>query len=704
MKVDLETANQPKQQIIDFHKSFQRQHILAFFVVATILKIGLMVVFSSGYQRDLFNPFIEQFLKSFENPWDYFLANSVQRDWFPYQPIMLYVLTLSCLPLKLIGWNNAFAVNFFMKLPTLCSDIAIAWMLFKMFPSRAPAIFWYYFMSPIVIYACYMHSQLDLIPTAMLFATVYLLQKGKLAGAAIMAGLALATKASIFAAFPLFFAYVWRTKNLYAAIISTLICLLTGLAIIYPHLGSMGFQQLVLHNPKQNTIFDAHLDLGETRIYLAMFAAMIVYGRFILYPKINTDLLDSFLTIVFSVLVLLIVPAPGWYVWMAPFLSLFLIKYGQREKRLIISCSALYLFYLGYFLFCHHFDHVDLTLFGFANPFHTQSEKLSSMMFTALEASLLINIVLFYRTGVKSNSIYKRDRSIVIGIGGDSGSGKSTLMQDLKALLQDKVIELEGDADHKWSRDDEHWQSLTHLDPKANFLHRQAETLLNLKRGKSVARVDYDHETGTFTHARVVHPDDFIIVSGLHTFYIPKSRKIIDLKIFMDPDGPIKHHWKLCRDVSQRSYTPQQVVAQMNRRRNDFDRFISPQRDFADVAISYFSPEPFDANDQNAVPKLHLKISLSSSIELEGLVQQLRENGCLQHWDYNEDLTKQDLILSEPVPCELLEKYASEVIPNMDELISARINWVEGYRGFIQLIVLIALSELRQEKDDAHEV
>ncbi len=704
MKTELGTAKEISEGAVSQKRILWHSPIIKLFAAVTVLKIALMVVFSSGYQKDLFEPFLRHYFIYFDNPWDYFLSHSEAKDWFPYQPVMLYVLAFFCLPLKKIGWDNSFAVNFFLKLPTLVSDITITWLLCKTFPGKLKSVLWYYYLSPIIMYACYMHSQLDLIPTAMLFGTTYFIQKNALVKAAILAGISLATKAHIFAACPLFFAYIWRNKRLPLASSFVIGAILTGLFLIYPYLDSPGFRELVLNNPKQHTIFDAQIDFGETKLYLAVFGVMIVYGRFLLYPKINVDLLDSFLTIVFSVLVLSIVPAPGWYVWMVPFLTVFLIKYGNREKRLIVSCSALYICYLVYFLFFHRFDHTDLLFLGIPNPYHIENTTLTSIAFTILEASLLINIVLFYRSGVKSNSIYKRDRAIVIGIGGDSGSGKSTLLQDLKQLLHDKVVEVEGDADHKWSRDDEHWQSLTHLDPKANFLHRQAETLLNLKRGESVARVDYDHGTGKFTHAKAIHPNDFIVVSGLHTFYIPKSRKIIDLKIFMDPDGPIKHHWKMCRDVSQRNYTQQQVAAQMNRRRNDFDRFISPQRDFADIAISYFSPDSFDANDVGASPNLQLKLSLSSSIELEELLHELTNSGCLAYWDYNEDLARQDLVLSRPLPLELLDKYANEMVPNLEELVGTSINWMEGYRGFVQLMVLIALSELRQEKEDVHEV
>ncbi len=692
-----------RRELIERFASLAAPIGIGSFVAVTILKMIVMVVFSSGYMNQLFVPFVSHFVGHFDNAWDYFYQTTSQRDQFPYQPLMLYLIAFCCLPLRIFGWDNPFLVNFFMKLPTLLSDILVAYLLIKMFPTRVNKVFWYYYLSPIILYACYMHSQLDLIPTAILFSAVYFLRKHAWTKASVLTGLAIATKTHVLAAFPIFLLYIYRKQKPFLTVLFAGCSLLTVLLFVYPYLHSPGFQALVLHNPKQNQIFESHFDIGSMQIYLPIFAVFMAYGRFALYPKINTDLFDAFLTIVFALFVLLIVPAPGWYVWIAPFLSLFMIKYSDRDRRMVPACLALYFFYLVYFLFFHQFDYTGLFLCNVPLVFPIVDAHMTSVAFTLLEVTLLANIVLCYRTGVRSNFNYKRDKAIVIGIGGDSGAGKSTLLKDIKLLLHDKVAELEGDADHKWARGDENWKGHTHLDPKANFLHRQAETIFNLKRGRQVERADYDHDTGTFTNARIIEPNDFIVLSGLHTFYLPKSRKVIDLKIFMDPEASVKSHWKLTRDVSERGYSAQQVVTQMNRRQTDVDKFIAPQRDFADLCIRYFAADSFDPKDPQSNPKLNLNLSLSSSVHLEDLVQELMKTGLLLHWDYNEDLSRQDLTLSEPVPEELLQKFASDMIPNVDELVNRKIEWTPGFRGFVQLIILLVINDLMKEKEDMHE-
>lgn len=672
------------------------------FAFVILLKIIVMALFSSGYMNQLFIPFVSHFISHFDNTWDYFFRTTSQRDQFPYQPMMLYIMALFCLPLKVLGWNNIYLVNFFMKLPTLLSDVLIAYLLIKMFPSRINQVFWYYFLSPIVFYACYLHGQLDLIATAILFAAVFCLHRHQITKAAFLTGLALSTKTHVAAAVPLFLFYTYRNEKPLQTFLFAGYTLLTILLFVFPYIHSPGFSALVLHNPKQDLVFQSHVDIGSMQIYLPIFAILIAYGRFALYPKINADLLDAFLTLSFALFVLLIVPAPGWYVWIAPFLSLFMIKYSVRDNRIVPCCFTLYGFYLLYFLFFHQFDYADLIFCHVPLNFKIAGAHLSSLAFTLLEVTLLATIVICYRTGVRSNSNYRRDKALVIGIGGDSGAGKSTLLHDIKLLLHGKVVELEGDADHKWARADDNWKGYTHLDPKANFLHRQADAIFNLKRGRHVRRVEYDHDKGSFTDQRLIAPNDFIVLSGLHTFYLPKSRKAIDLKIFMDPEHSLKTYWKTTRDKNERGYSESQVAAQMNRRKTDVDKFIAPQKEFADIYIRYY-PAQTGESTVNADTKLHLTLSLSSSIHLDELVQGLMKAGLLLHWDYNADLSKQDLTISEPISKELLETFASDMIPNLDELVAGGIEWVQGFRGFVQLIILLVLNDLMKEKEDLNE-
>lgn len=718
-------------------------------VASVLLKLVLLLLFSSAYENELFIPFLKYYVNNSGNPWEHFYSQGGPLDAFPYQPLMLYILSLALAPLEIFGWDNVLVRNFFFKLPTLASDLAIAYFLFRMFPGKWRHVFWFYFLSPIVLYACYMHSQVDLIPTALLFAGFYYLRESKWLPAFILSGLALSTKLHVLAAFPIIAIYLYRNRKYDQVFSFAVISSAVYLFMVLPYFNSAGFQHMVLSNPKQSRVFEVFYQIGDLKLYLPILATIIAYGRFALYSKINTDLLDAFLALVFSVIVMLIVPSPGWYVWMTPFLSVFLIKHYRHSRQLLAPFIWLNFFYLVYFIFFDRPDHIDLIFIDKPMQAKIYSDTLRGLVFTLLEAGLLSNIVLCYRAGVKSNAIYKRDQAVVIGIGGDSAAGKTTLLSDLMSMLKGKVVQLEGDADHKWERGDERWQHLTHLDPKANFLHRQAETVFALKRGKSVVRSEYDHSTGQFTSPHIIEPNDFIIISGLHTFYLPKMRKLTDLKIFMDPQPEVHDRWKVMRDKEERGYSEEEVRAQMEKRRPDSDRFIQPQKEFADMVVHYFIKDGDDEENEgkaaqprgnaaqprgnagqqrgnaaqdggmggqqrgNAVqdggnsgsaPDLCLKVELSSSIHIENLVEALRSAQAPIFWDYSQDLARQEITVFRPVDPPLLSRLAQELIANLGELINGEIVWQPGHRGFVQLLVLIYLSELMREREDTDAV
>ena len=53
---------------------------------------------------------------------------------------------------------------------------------------------------------------------------------------------------------------------------------------------------------------------------------------------------------------------------------------------------------------------------------------------------LLSVMILFYKYGIKSNSVYKKNTNTLIGIGGDSGVGKTRLLNNLESLLKNIIL------------------------------------------------------------------------------------------------------------------------------------------------------------------------------------------------------------------------------------------------------------------------
>ena len=178
----------------------------------------------------------------------------------------------------------------------------------------------------------------------------------------------------------------------------------------------------------------------------------------------------------------------------------------------------------------------------------------------------------------------------IITISGDSGAGKTTLAKELSRLFEKqgfKTLVYECDRYHKWERGDENWKMFTHLHPEANNIEEAVQDIALLKTNHSIIQRDYDHNNGKFTIGESIVPSSIIIVIGLHALYDSKLNSISDLKIFLDPNEKVKNNWKIWRDKQERGYSKNQVESQIEKRYPFYSRFIEPQKENADLIISF---------------------------------------------------------------------------------------------------------------------
>ena len=111
----------------------------------------------------------------------------------------------------------------------------------------------------------------------------------------------------------------------------------------------------------------------------------------------------------------------------------------------------------------------------------------------------------------------------------------------------------------------------------------------------------YDHQTGSLVRPEYVNPREFVIVEGLLGCHTAAMRAFYDVKVFLDPPEDLRQLWKIKRDTAKRGYTPEQVLAELEKREADSRDFIRPQREFADIVVR-FSPDdgaPIDGTDSH---------------------------------------------------------------------------------------------------------
>ena len=527
---------------------------------------------------------------------------------------------------------------------------------------------------------------------ALLFIGIIKLTQKRIKISAIIIGAALATKFHVLVALPLLLIYLIKKQNIKETVTFFSICFTTLFILDIPYIFSDGFVEMVLFNPKQSLLFDSYINIGELELLLPIASIVLIYLHFLSQKRVNQDLLFFYFGLLFTGTIIFIYPAPAWYVWLVPFISIYFINSNDKIRTLLFY-SVFSVVYLLFFIFFYKSEYQDILFLDSEINLKIDNINLINTSFTILLSILIIVVYAFYRYGIKSNSIYQKQSNLTIGIGGDSAVGKSTLLEKISFLLGNQLLTIEGDAEHKWERGHKNWTKYTHLDPKANFIHKQAEVIHDLKFNKSIYRSDYDHSNGTFTLPIKIEPKKFIVIAGLHPFYLPKQRKNIDLKIFMDTSDKLRKHWKILRDVEKRGYNVDKVLKQIEDRYDDSNKFILPQKDFSDLIIEYFSVEEIEIGESNSDLKIGLKIVVDANIQLDEIINKFTVDFV---WDYNEDLKTQFLILKQEPKVDF-KFLANENISNINELVVSNAKWLEGYSGLVQLICLLMISEKLKE-------
>lgn len=288
---------------------------------------------------------------------------------------------------------------------------------------------------------------------------------------------------------------------------------------------------------------------------------------------------------------------------------------------------------------------------------------------------------------------------IIIGIAGDSATGKSTFVELIKNnILKDKVLLLEGDDDHKWERQNEHWKKFTHLNPKANFLFRQALDIKKLKNWNIISRVRYNHVTGTFSKKKIVYPKKYIIINGLHVLYLPQMRKNLDFKIYMDADKNLKTFWKIKRDSSYRNQTINHILENITRRERDYIKYIFPQINYADIAILYFDNniEEKIVYNKDYKPQISLKIIVNSEIDIDNFIKVLNQYEVKFKYNTLEDLNKKIMVFNYENLNNLklpFDEIMKKILPNIHELKTNEIKSNNNIEGLVQVIFLYTLNK-----------
>lgn len=679
------------------------------FTIVLLFKIASLFLVAPKLYVHWFVPFIINFIHSgYQNPWDSFLSLGGDARAFPYGTGMLLILSFPSFLMSLVSGFIRLGGNpldlFLIRMPILIADYCILYIIINLLNIDAKKSIYVYWCSPVVFYICYIFGQIDIIPMMLMFASLALLLRNRFLGSAIMLGIGMATKENLFFAVPFLMIYVFKKNKRWQELISYSVAFIfVYLCMIGPVFFSHGYQTMVLGAKERTWIFLSRFPFGDFEIFLLPLVMGFLYLKFSLYRKVNEDILIMYLGLAFTLLLLFIPAAtPGWYMWIVPFLCYYFINSPKFNLVPLAVFSALFIvfFLLKVPYPLNLINHSSQSVLGgVLSPFLSKTDisSLSNLVFTFLQGIIAYIAIMMYFYGVRSNEVYKeRSGPLIIGIGGSSGSGKDTLCRLLALELGKKnIIQTNGDDHHRWERRNRMWKVFTHLNPAANDLFLQFDHAFSLKNGKTIWRRFYDHKTGKFSSHKKMESSKYIIVSGLHPFYLRSMREMIDLKIYLDTETNLMNYWKIRRDVGERKYQKEEVLKSIMAREPDRIKFIEPQKQFADLIIRYELVAPLNKEQPQGGTEMRVKYLFDNSIDFENVISDLEQISTLKLHHQFEDVNKQCLAVEGHITHEQLIHTAFHVAPNIREIIDPKMRFEENLNGVTQLVLLNILSHLK---------
>jgi len=230
------------------------------------------------------------------------------------------------------------------------------------------------------------------------------------------------------------------------------------------------------------------------------------------------------------------------------------------------------------------------------------------------------------RTAVRANvkTTCAREGPVVIGLAADSGCGKSTFMRRMTSLFGGKATPPEGgnpdsntlisdtttvlclDDYHLNDRQGRKESGLTALNLKEQNFDLMYDQVKALKEGKSVDKPIYNHVTGVFDPAERIDSPEVLILEGLHPFADARVRDMFDFKIYLDISDDVKFAWKIQRDMAERGHSLESIKASIEARKPDFDAFVDPQKEFADVIIQVLPTQLIPDDNEGKILRVRM--------------------------------------------------------------------------------------------------
>lgn len=633
-------------------------------------------------------PFVADFL-SFPtlDPWAHWLSSGGTNQAFPYGIGMLAVLS-PIASLAVIS-QGLFPMVTAVLITLLIFDLALLAVLTSLGDGETKKSLTYYWLSPITIGATYILGFNDIIPVFFLATAVLLLRKNRGLPAGLLALAAISIKASMLLAVPVFIILFLKNRTARAQTRNFALGAAIGTAgLLLPFFAlSPSAVHMIAENKEALRVWEPLFQLGTSSAILLV-PLTYVLALYLLWSvkRLNMELFEAGLGLVFLMVVLSTASSAGWYVWVIPF---FVAVKGQSIAKTGLLVWA---FGMSYVL---NFGENFLQAFGLslAVPRNIQSGIHTMLFVTGVLLAIRI-----WRDGVKANQFFRISRKpFAIGISGDSGVGKDTFANAIVGIMgKSATSHLSGDDYHLWDRNMPMWKAVTHLNPAANDLTKFERDAIALLSGDAIQLRHYNHESGIYQRASTLRSNDFVLISGLHTLQLPSLSRMLDVSVFLDMNEGLRRDFKMRRDVYERGHSEEKVAMAIEKRAPDAQKYIVPQRDLADLIFTVDRENDFETLSQPTQTD-QLQLSFLSRL---GLDEQELRRALLAvspvDFEINPDLESRfnKVIIRGFVQAEEVSQAASILCPNILDLADSNPKWESGVLGLMQLVFLCQLEHV----------
>ena len=658
------------------------------FYIGLVLRIfAIFFIPASLLIKNWYSPFLSAFIASPTlDPWRQWVTMGGDPQAFPYGPAMLGMLLPFAIWAKLLPAIISPVLAY--KVALLVFDLGLFVIAYLLEGKSGNKSIYFYWLSPIALVAISILGLNDVIPVFFLMLAVLFLRKNSPILSGLALGVAISIKISMVLAVPVFAIMFLHNRAVRAFVSKFALALFFSGAVAFIPLFTFapGWFESLSINKEAGKLWIPSLQLGSSSslllVPLAYFLVLYTVWR---VRRLNFELFEASLGLVFLVIVLTVHSSPGWYLWVLPLL--LSINASATKRTALMVWAFAFAFVLVYL------PEVMETFGQMWKPSALVMNGLHTMLF----ATGLLLAFRVWRDGVTKNSFFLLSRKpFAIGIAGDSGVGKDTLAAGLiRVFGNSATTHLSGDDYHLWDRNRPMWKAFTHLNPAANNLTQLERDSISLLAGRSVRIRHYDHETGIYERESVLQSNDFLVFSGLHTLKLPSLPGLLDLSIYLDMDESLRRELKIKRDVEVRGHSREKVESALDLRAPDAKRYINPQKNLADLV---FSLNPADANGSRN-PRNSIEMNLSFTTRLGFDIQEVRR--VLMSLGQVEVVETDPLVVGQETYCiignidsELISSAVKILAPRVLEFCDSQPDWSPGALGAMQLVLLTQLEHV----------